>query len=263
MRIRLWGAVLTVLTLGVLGAGCGSDDGSGAADDSPVDLAGDWVLTSGTTADGPLVLAAGHDATLTVDGDQVSGQSACNRFMGQVTVSGDSVSFGQLGGTQMACMPASVMELEQAYLAALAAVDTGARDGDVLTLTGPSTSLVFEPVPPVVPAELVGTTWTLESVIDGDSVSSVLGQPAPLTLSEDASVAGATGCRTLRGKWALDDDSLSVTDIATTKQACPGALAEQDELVLAVLGGPAAVTLDGATLTLTLADGTGLGYRAS
>ena len=54
-----------------------------------------------------------------------------------------------------------------------------------------------------------------------------------------------------------------MTDIATTKQACPGALAEQDELVLAVLGGPAAVTLDGATLTLTLADGTGLGYRAS
>lgn len=254
--------LIPLLALLALSAGCGDQGGSTADDPEPVDLAGDWVLTDGTAADGPMALDDAHPITLTVEGDQASGQSACNRYMGQVTVSGDSVTFGQVGGTQMACIPTSVMDLEMAYLAALGAVESGARDGDTLTLTGPDTTLTFEPAPDVVTADLVGTTWTLESVIDADAASSVLGKPATLLLSEDGTAAGSTGCRSFRGGWEMTGEQLALPALATTKQACQGALAAQDELALAVLTGPATLVLEGPSLTLSLADGRGLAYLA-
>jgi heat shock protein HslJ len=258
--IRLTALILAVLALT---AGCGSDDGTGTATEpTDVDLTGSWILTDGTADGSALTLDDTHPITLTVDGDQVSGTSACNNYMGQVTVSGDSVTFGPLGGTQMACMPASVMDLEQAYLAAMGTVDTAARDGDTLTLTGDGTSLTFAPVPPVAASDLVGTKWKLDSVIDGSTVSTVVGKPATLTLADDGTASGGTGCRTFNGQWELVDDQLSLTQLATTMNACSGALAEQDDLALAVLAGPSTVVVDGSTLTLTLADGRGLGYRA-
>ena len=53
------------------------------------------------------------------------------------------MSFSRLGGTEMACTPRSVMDLEQAYLTALQSVDTAKRDADQLTLTGGDVELSF------------------------------------------------------------------------------------------------------------------------
>ncbi|HQR28067.1 MAG TPA: META domain-containing protein [Nocardioides sp.] len=251
-----------VLSLLLLASGCGSDDGGTATEPTDVDLSGTWRLTSGTASGGTLALDDSHPVTLLVEGDRVSGVSACNNYMGQVTVSGSSVTFGQLGGTQMACMPSSVMALEQAYLAALGTVDTGARDGDTLTLSGPGTTLTFEPVPPVSDADLVGTRWTLDSLVEGSTVSSVQGKPATLDLAADGTASGSTGCRSFRGDWTLSGEQLTLPALATTMQACPEGLGAQDDLVLAVLTGPAEVTVEGSSLSLTLADGRGLMYRS-
>lgn len=59
--------------------------------------------------------------TLSFLGDgRVAGTGGCNRFNGPVEVKGQSIHFGSLAATMMACSPA-VMDQEQRFFAALAA----------------------------------------------------------------------------------------------------------------------------------------------
>ncbi len=61
-------------------------------------------------------------STLRFDGDgRVSGSGGCNRMGGGVTLEGNSVQFGPLMSTRMACVEA-LMDQEQRYLATLADV---------------------------------------------------------------------------------------------------------------------------------------------
>lgn len=116
-----------------------TDDATGT-----LDLVGTWVLASGTTADGDLALDEAFPVTLeAMDDGSVAGQSACNRYMGSAEVNGQAIQFSQMASTMMACEE-PVMALEQAYLAALAVVESGTSDGETLTLTGPDVELVFE-----------------------------------------------------------------------------------------------------------------------
>ncbi|CUR60150.1 exported hypothetical protein [metagenome] len=260
-RVAAYAALTAVLLLA--GAACGgADDGPDAGDDpGSSTLDGDWTLSSATG----LALDDAHPITLTLDGDQVSGTSACNRYLGSVTVSGDTVTFGPLGGTEMACSPPSVMRLEQDFLAALQAADSATVDGDTLTLTGPDSTLTFRTTAPVVDAELVGTVWLLESLVDGGgndgSVSSVTGDPATLELADDGTITGSTGVNSLTGSWTDDTGGLTITDVGSTLIGSTGARARQEAHILTVLGDQPTASVEGDVLTLTTGSGKGLVYR--
>ncbi len=75
---------------------------------------------------------SGFTATFADDGT-VSGSSGCNTFSGSYTVDGDTMSFGPLASTQMACAE-EVMTQEAAVLGALDRVTSFAIQGDELTL---------------------------------------------------------------------------------------------------------------------------------
>jgi heat shock protein HslJ len=75
-------------------------------------------------------------------GGTVSGNSGCNTFNGSVTIDGDSIEFGPLATTRMAC-PEPAMSLETAYLAALDGATTWRIDGSQLILDG-TTTLTFD-----------------------------------------------------------------------------------------------------------------------
>jgi uncharacterized lipoprotein YbaY/heat shock protein HslJ len=76
---------------------------------------------------------------------RVKGHAGCNNFFGGYRLDGDRLSFGQTGATMMAC-PAG-MDTEQAFLAALGAVDRYAVDGAILSLFQGETLLArFEAV---------------------------------------------------------------------------------------------------------------------
>jgi putative lipoprotein len=64
---------------------------------------------------------------------RVVGQGSCNRFFGSVQLSGDSISFGALGSTRMAC-PEPVMSQESAYFKALQNAERYAIDGSSLLI---------------------------------------------------------------------------------------------------------------------------------
>jgi heat shock protein HslJ len=52
---------------------------------------------------------------------RVAGNASCNRFTGSTEVSGDTIKFGMLASTRMACVDNAVSSQETEYLKALAA----------------------------------------------------------------------------------------------------------------------------------------------
>jgi heat shock protein HslJ len=257
LHLLLLGVALVVAACGAgtLASGPPASGGTGS-----VGADGDWVLARGTSDGVAIPIVGGSDVTLTVNGSQVGGRSACNQYGGEVIVKDGQVQFGPMMMTEMAC-PEPVMVSEAAYHAALSKVRAAARDGDVLTLSGPGVELEFHRVVPPPSAALTSTEWTLDSLILGDAVSSVTGVPATLRLEVDGMLTGSTGCRPFTGRWIEQDDAVTFADITADATTCPGDLAAEDEQVLRILGGGARAAVDGDRLTI-MAGTQGLGYAA-
>jgi heat shock protein HslJ len=260
--------VVVLLAAGLL-AGCG-EAGPGVAIGSD-SIDGSWKLVSGSAQGRDLPLDDAYPVTLDVDGDKASGRSACNSYFATAEYPDDTVRFGSVGGTEMACED-DAMNLEADYMTALAAVSTARTDGDRLVLQGDGVRLEYGKPAAVPTADLVGTTWVLDALLDGDTASSTSGR-ATLLLHEDGRVEGSTGCRGFTGKYAVDGDQVKVTRFNARDpdqdqpcapgqdQPCAPGQAAQDSHVLTVLHDGFEATVDEAALTLA-SEGRGLSYRA-
>ena len=82
-----------------------------------------------------------------VRGGKASGNSSCNRFSGPVDVVADSIHFGALISTRMACAE-PIMRQESAYLEALAKAERFSREGNsmLVHVKGSAKPLRFEPL---------------------------------------------------------------------------------------------------------------------
>lgn len=260
-----------LVAIALVAAACSSDDDDTAAtDDGSGDAvsaigAGTWQLTAAVVDGESVELLDTHPVTLAVTDAQVAGTAACNSYSGTVSAEGDAL-FEGFAVTEMACDPPAAMDLESTYLTALGQVTTVTADGDVLVLTGDTVELTFTEEAPMDDAALVGTMWVLESLVAGDdSVSSVLaGMEIDLVLEEGGTIMGTDGCNRFNGSYELDGDVLTVGPLAQTRRACDQATTTQANQILAVLGQPMNVSIDGDQLELWLADsGDALVYRAA
>ena len=136
------------------------------------------------------------------------------------------------------------------------------RDGDELVARGDGVELRFAGLAPPPTAELVGTTWVLETVLVGDVAASPMGEPATLELNEDGTFTGSTGCRTFSGDWMEQGDQIQAPSWAMDDTTCPAELSDQDGHVVSVIGDGFIPTIDGDLLTLMDPGGIGLVYRA-
>lgn len=199
--------------------------------------------------------------TLEVIGSRIAGR-ACNDYGATIVAVGDGIELRELAMTAMACVDERIMTAEAAYTAALEGVRRIATEGEHLLLTGPGISLRFDRLPELPTADLVGTTWTLESVFVGDVAASPMGEPATLLLREDGTFSGSTGCRAFDGTWIEGTGQIQATSMAMDQTECPADLADQDSHVVSVIGDGFVPTVDGRLLTLTDPGGIGLVYRA-
>jgi heat shock protein HslJ len=253
----LIGLMLVATSCARYAPGAGGSGSPGPSDS--LDLSGAWVLTRGEGPGGPIQVPDGWRVTLTFTGDDEFGGQACNYYGGTYDLGADgAVTFRSMSMTEMACEE-PMMTVESEFHAALAAVTQVARSGDELTLRGEGAELVFGLLPPVPDEALQGTRWTLESLIQGDAVSSVQGD-AWLVLEPDGTMTGSTGCRDLSGRYVVNGDQLTWTDLRAEGE-CSADLEEQDRIVVGVLEQPI-VAIEGNRLTLSRPDGTGLGYLA-
>lgn len=203
-----------------------------------------WVLLS---LDGE-PLALNSEITLTFDADNgVSGNSGCNSYGGGYTLEGDTLTFGALFSTLMACMDESLMEQEQAYLRTLEAVTGYTLQNHTLTLsTSEGQTLVFEAQP-----TLKNSAWAL-STLDG-------AQPladSEITLMFDAqnSISGHGSCNRYGGTYTREGENITFSQVFSTRMACEGTLA-QEQTYLELLNAVTQYTLIDDTLTLSTDDG--------
>ncbi|MEV7613304.1 META domain-containing protein [Streptomyces sp. NPDC089799] len=142
-----------------------------------------------------------------------------------------------------------------------------ARTGDALTLTAPSgdrISLGSAPRPPA--PTLTGTRWSVDSLITGETVSSVPAGAegrAELTIAADGAVTGSLGCNRFSSKAVVDGREITFGPVAATRMACTGPAGEVERAFSALLRrGPLRYAVQDDALTLTAADGTGLRAKA-
>jgi heat shock protein HslJ len=137
--------------------------------------------------------------------------------------------------------------------------------GNDLTLEGGGTVLrlldreVAEP-----DLTLVGPTWTVESLITGDAVSTVpAGASATFAFKADGTVDVSPGCNRGSGTWRLEGTGLAIENVGLTKMACDGPQGQLEAFVLQVIeAGTLTATIDASVLTIQ-GPGGGLQLRGS
>ena len=246
-------------------AACGSDSGgsgsastgstpSSAASTGTDPLDGTtWKLdVAGLEVPGANAVAP----TISFSSSTVSGSSGCNTFTGGYTVSGATLTIGQLASTQKACGPAETA-VETAVLTRLGKVAGFTVAGDKLTLTDASgaTLLTYAAAKGGVEGSweangyLVPAKQAFTSPIVGTSLTAVFGP--------DGHVAGSAGCNDFTGTYTVDGTKLTIGALATTRKACasPEGIMEQETDYIAALSSSVSFQNDGTGLTLLNAAG--------
>lgn len=223
-------------------------------------LSGDWELVAGIVDETHLTPIDGYRVTLSFDGTAIGGTAACNGYFGTFTADDGHMTVSGIGSTEMACSPVEIMELEALYLDALPRVTAFTIEGE-LALSGDGVVLSFNRLPPMPVAQITDTVWVLDGLVQGESVSTVMGERATLELFTDGSLLGSTGCRTLNGHYVVERAQVKFTDFSAVGE-CESDLQAQDGHVVTVLGDGFRAEVDAQTLTITSAGELGLIYRA-
>jgi heat shock protein HslJ len=239
-------------------------------DPAPVDdrlveqgIVGAWELVDGTSGGKPISRPDGWRATLSADGHRLTGTAFCNGYGGRYRLDDDRLHVADVAQTLMACPGPGVMEAEAAFLTVLTAGDLRLGwAGDELVLQNDQGVLRFRPQTPVPTADLVGTRWVLESLVDGEMASSTVGEPAVLQLADDGTFTASTGCRPFSGRWRASGDTVTL-DYEWPDASCPPEVEAQEQHIVGSIGKGFQVEIDGDRLTVTGPGGQGLIYRAS
>jgi heat shock protein HslJ len=274
-----------VVALGLLVAlaGCGDDESStdgpdatdttsGPGDTEPAPVTEEVTVEAldGRTFVSQQVegydLVDGSAINLSFDGDMLGANAGCNQMTSSYELDATTLRWsGTPAATMMACEDA-LMTQDQ-WLAELLTAGAQARlEANTLTLSADAVTITLLDESEASPDQpIVGTVWTLDSVITGETVASVptdVGPPT-LTFTEDARVEVYAGCNRGSGgaEVAADGSTITFEPIATTRMACSPDAMDLEASVLAVLDGEVAAEVDGGSLTLTKGDA-GLVYRA-
>lgn len=235
-----------------------------------------WVLAEFGPEDGLTAVLPDTTITLNFTNDGSHGSAGCNSYFGEFTQSGNSLTFGAIGSTKMAC-PEPIMQQENEYLAALGTVSSFALTDEQLTLHYDDGRLIFtegaieasddeaemdeaegsQTAVPSTPgsrpesSELQGTSWILTSFGPNDNQTAVL-PDTELTLNFDGEqINGSAGCNSYFADVAVEDGTLSVGLVGSTLMACmdEGVMQQESEFV-SMLAEATRYTLRGNRLTL-------------
>ncbi|HSO83423.1 META domain-containing protein [Thiocapsa sp.] len=190
--------------------------------------------------------------------DRVSGNVGCNSFSGGYTLEGDRLTIDpRMAITMMACEE-SLMAVEQAITAHLAAVAGYRQAGQSLKLLD-ADGVVLILLEALAETPLAGVTWRLDTYNNGKQalVSTVKGTEITLALTAEGTLSGSDGCNRYMSGYTLDEGRLMIGPIATTRMACrgPESVAEQAAAYTAALGLVRGYRIEGEQLWLTTEDG--------
>ena len=214
----------------------------------------------------PHGLVPGTAVRLTFHDGRVTANAGCNTFTsdeytiedGKLIVTGGAV-------TEIGCPAVQQGQDEWLFTFLGSQPRITLTGGDSLVLISGGTVMelldkeVAEPDQP-----LVGTNWTLSSIISGDAVSSVpQGVTATIMFNDDGTVEIHPGCNSGSGSYSISESSIDFSDLAITDMACDGPPMSVESAVLAVLSADLITySIDSGTLTI-MAGENGLQFSAS
>lgn len=266
--------VLLLLTVAVVltSAACGSgtDDGAGDRDGGsppPATAAADplagrtFVAVEVTEGDAPRPLVAGTELRFAFERGIASARAGCNDIGGRYRLEDGVLVVDEVTTTEMGCDPPR-HEQDEWLAAFLSSRPEVQVDGPSLRLRSGATVVTAtdrEVASPDVALE--GTTWTLETIVEGEVASSVpQGVTSTLTFTADGTYR-FTGCNTGGGRVQVGDRTLTFERPNTTRMRCGGDRGRVEAAVLALLRGEVAYEVEESTLTLVAGDRS-LGYRS-
>jgi heat shock protein HslJ len=226
----------------------------------------DHVFLSTAVSDGggPRALVAGTRIRLDFRATTLGASAGCNSIGGDYRIESGRLIFEGGGMTEMGCDPERHAQ-DDWLVAFLGSKPIVRLQGSELSLDNGATVVrlldreVAEP-----DRNIVGPTWTVDSVISGDAVSSIPeGLRATLRFKADGTIDVNAGCNQGSGTWSAAAGGISFGPIGLTKRACMGAEGKLEADVLAVLmAGSVAATIEADRLTL-MAGAQGLALRGT
>ena len=216
--------------------------------DPTIDLDGREFLSTGSAG---FEIVGGTIIRVSFADGEMSASPGCNSMSnGRYTIEGDNFSVEQAGMTEIGCDP-PLMDQDQRFKEFLHGPLTIALTGDELTLTSPAASITFldrRVADPDRPLE--GTRWVVDTIISGDSASSVPGDAvASLTIVDGVAQVEA-GCNTGTAPVSTDESTITFGPLVVTDMACETAVMELEAAVVATLTGEVTYQIEAGRLTL-------------
>jgi heat shock protein HslJ len=263
MTLRLGPRIAVAFLLVLLASCTGPEEISGVGPgdgDAPPALDGRTFLSRSVTGHD---LVRGTKIQLSFNDGHVGATAGCNSLGAPYTLEGDTlVTEGQgMTQTEIGCDPPR-HDQDEWLSGFLTSKPTLALSGNELTLTKGTTTIEFvdrEVADPDRP--LVGTTWRVDTIIDGDAASSVPDEgDVTLAFPTDTTFeASSEGCTSVKGEMTLVPQTITFGDVVVDDIACPSPWAETLEVIGA---GETTYKIDAARLTIE-ADGTGVAAVAT
>lgn len=256
-----------VLPLLLLLAGCGArpvPPQSPPPEENP--LRGQTFLSTGITVGGtakPLVDGTEVTLEFTDDGRLIA-RAGCNIMQGPVSVGdGKLVVDGGLATTEMGC-DAPRHQQDEWLAGVLGSTPTWRLTDSELVVTSGDTVLtlgersVVEP-----PQPLEGPTWTVDTLLSGETASSTTAGTTPATLTfESGQVKVFTGCNEGSAPYTVTGDTIEFGALVLTRKACPPEIMRQETAVSEVLVGKVRFEITASRLTVEHPSGKGIQLRA-
>jgi heat shock protein HslJ len=255
----------TLLALLLAVSGCG-DRGAGGAPASPggqggdPDLRGRTFLSATVTENGrPRTLAGRSRVSFQfTDDGRLLATAGCNTMAGPVSLAGGRIEVTELATTGAGCQ--APLHDQDAWLATfLESRPSWRLDGTSLVVSSSTTELVLqdkEVAEPDLP--LQATRWTVDTLVDGQTASSIpAGAEASLVFEPDTVVVSA-GCNSGSAGYQLSASTIRFDAVATTRKACEPDRMALENAVLAVLNGEVTFEINSDRLTLTHPSGKAL-----
>jgi len=231
----------------------------------PLGLTGRTFLSTSVTVDGvPFALVAGTRIRLIFDNGTLSANAGCNIIGGNYVLDGNHVVFSGGQMTEMGCDDPRFAQ-DDWLIAFLTSSPTFVLNGNDLTLTSGTTVVTLLDREVAEPDQaLVGPTWSLTTLINGEVASSVpSGVGASITFNDNGTFQINDGCNSGGGTYAVSGDLITFSEVVMTEMACGGAAGQLEGAVLAVVGAdPITFAIDADSLSL-MAGTAGLQFTAT
>lgn len=263
---------LTLLVLLSL-AGCGGAAAGDRTGGAAAGVAAGSAWPADRTFRSTRVTEGGRERAL-VDGTRIeldfhadgrlSARVGCNHLGGTGRIDGQALVLTDLNMTEMGCDPA--LMAQDGWLSGILGARPAWRlDGDRLTLTGAGVVIeltdrrVTDPDRP-----LLGTRWTVDTLVSGDTVSSLPDgtRETYVEFDRDGRVRAVVGCPVLHARATVRGDRITFAPPTTGEPVCDlgGSVVTA---LQEVLRGEVSYRIKGSRLTLTAAGGKGLGLGAA